>query len=86
MDDEVKIHVSICNLNPLKDTEVDIDIRGITVKSITGKVLTAEAINAMNTFDECNKVKIDVLKNAQLKNNHAGCKIPSKSVVVLEIE
>ncbi|KNY27812.1 alpha-N-arabinofuranosidase [Pseudobacteroides cellulosolvens] len=86
MDIEEKIHVSICNLNPMEDTEIDIDIRGKTVNSISGNVLTAGAINDMNTFDDSNKVKIDVLVNAQLKNNHAVCKIPSKSVVVLEIE
>jgi len=86
MNKEGKIHISICNLNPVQDTQVDIDIRGITAKGMGGKVLTAEAINAVNTFDDSNRVKIDVLKNAQLKNNHAGCIIPSKSVVVLEID
>lgn len=86
MDDEGKIHVSICNLNPSQDTEVDIDIRGITAGNICGKVLTAGEINAMNTFNDNNRVKVDSFKNAQLKNNHAVCKIPSKSVVVLEIE
>jgi alpha-N-arabinofuranosidase len=86
VDKEGKIHVSICNLNPLEDTEVGIDIRGIAANSISGKLLTAEAMNAMNTFDDSNQVKIDVLKNIQPRNNYAGCKIPSKSVVVLEIE
>ncbi len=86
MDKEGKIHVSICNLNPMEDTEIDIDIRGKTVNNICGNVLTAGAMNDMNTFDDSNKVKIDMLYNVQLKNNHAVCKIPSKSVVVLEIE
>lgn len=86
MDNEGKIHVSICNLNPSQDTGVDIDIRGITVRNISGKVLTAGEINAMNTFNDNNRVKVDSFKNAQLKSNHVVCKIPSKSVVVLEIE
>jgi alpha-N-arabinofuranosidase len=85
-DKEGKIHVSICNLNPLQDIEVDIDIRGTTVQSIGGKVLTAQAMNAMNTFEDDNQVKIDALKDATIENNYAKCKIPSKSVVVLEIK
>ncbi|HEX3030430.1 MAG TPA: alpha-N-arabinofuranosidase [Clostridia bacterium] len=86
MDNEGKIHVSLCNLNPSKDTEIDIDIRGTAVKSISGKVLTAGEINSMNTFEDSSCVKIDLFKNAQLQENHAVCKIPSKSVVVLEIK
>ncbi len=82
---EGKIHVSICNLNPVQDIEVDIDIRGTTVQSIGGKVLTAQAMNAMNTFEDSNEVKIDVFKEAKIEDNYAKCKIPSKSVVVLEI-
>ncbi|NLD45960.1 MAG: alpha-N-arabinofuranosidase, partial [Clostridiaceae bacterium] len=81
MDKEGRIHVSICNLNPAKDTEIDIDIRGTSVKSASGKVLTAESINDFNAFDDSNNVRIEVLKNVQLKDNHAGCKLPSKSVV-----
>lgn len=86
MDNEGKIHVSICNLNPSQDTEVDIDIRGTAVKSISGKVLTAGEMNSMNTFEDSSCVKIDSFNNAQLQENHAVCKIPSKSVVLLEIE
>lgn len=83
-DKEGKIHVSICNLNPTQDIEVDIEIRGTAAQNISGRVLTADAINAMNTFKD-NNVSIGVLKNATMENNHAKCKIPSKSVVVLEI-
>lgn len=86
MDKDGKIHVSICNLNPVQDTEVEIDIRGTKVQGISGRVLTAEAMNAMNTFENCKQVKIHELKNSQVDNNHAKCILPSKSVVVLEID
>lgn len=86
MDKEGKIHVSICNLNHAQDTEIDIDVRGISVKNISGKVLTSEAVNTYNTFENSNNVKVEVLSSVDLKGNHAVCKIPSKSVVVLELE
>jgi len=85
-DKDGKIHISICNLNPSQGVDVDFEIRGTTVKKIVGQVLTAQEMNAMNTFEESDRVKIEVFKDAKLENNHAVCKIPSKSVVVLEIE
>jgi len=85
VDDEGQIHVSVCNLNPFEDKEINIEIRGKKVNSVSGKVLTADKINAMNTFDNSNNVKIDMLKNMELINNDTKCIIPSKSVVVLEL-
>lgn len=85
-DQNGKIHVSLCNLNPSEDIEIDLDIRGTVVKRVAGEVLTAEAINAMNTFENDKQVKPEAFKNAQMENNHVKCKIPSKSVVVIEVE
>lgn len=81
-----KIHVSICNLNPSQSIELDFELRGINVKKVEGKVLTAKEVNAMNTFEDSDNVKIDVFKNVKIENNHAICEIPSKSVVVIEME
>jgi len=85
LDKDGKIHVSICNLNPVQDIDIDIDIRGKTAKSVSGKILTSQAMNSKNTFEDSNNVKIDVFGNTQLENNHVKGKIPSKSVVVLEL-
>ena len=43
-------------------------------------------MNAMNTFEDSNQVKIEAFNNAKIENNHAICKIPAKSVVVLKME
>lgn len=85
-DKDGKIHVSICNLNPSQDVEMDFEIRGTTVQKIEGQVLTASEMNAMNTFEDSNQVKIEAFNNAKIENNHAICKIPAKSVVVLKME
>lgn len=85
-DKDGKIHVSICNLNPSQSIELDFELRGINVKKVEGKVLTAKEVNAMNTFEDSDNVKIEVFKNVKIENNHAICEIPSKSVVVIEME
>lgn len=85
-DKEGRIHVSICNLNPSEGTEIDIDIRGRSIKSVNGSILTAQQMNSMNTFEACDTVKTQAFKDSRIEGNHVSCKIPSKSVVVLEIE
>lgn len=85
VDKEGKVHVSICNLNPSQDTEIDIDIRGMAAKSSTCKILTSNAMNARNTFEASNNVAISSFENLRLENNRIKGSIPSKSVVMLEI-
>lgn len=85
-DKEGRIHFSICNINPSQEIEFEIDIRGTTVSNMKGKILTAQKMNSMNTFEDPNHVRIDNIENIQIKNNRVKYKIPSKSVVVLEFE
>ncbi|RCX13490.1 alpha-N-arabinofuranosidase [Anaerobacterium chartisolvens] len=85
LDREGKIHVSICNLNHREDSEIDIDIRGTAVQSVSGKILTAEEMNSLNTFEDGNQVEIKVFNDAAIESNGVKCRIPPKSVVVLEI-
>jgi alpha-N-arabinofuranosidase len=84
-DSEGKIHLSVCNLSPSQEADIDIDIRGMMVQNSTGTILTAGEMNANNTFDASNNVRTAVFGNLRLENNHVTGKIPSKSVVMLEI-
>ncbi|MEN2774066.1 alpha-N-arabinofuranosidase [Acetivibrio clariflavus] len=85
-DKDGKIHISICNLNPSQSVDVDFEIRGTAVQKVKGQIVTEQEMNARNTFEDSNRIKVEVFNDAKIENNHAVCKIPSKSVVVLEIE
>jgi len=85
-DKDGKIHISICNLNPSQSVDVDFEIRGTAVQKVKGQIVTDQEMNARNTFEDSNRIKVEVFNDAKIENNHAVCKIPSKSVVVLEIE
>jgi alpha-N-arabinofuranosidase len=61
-------------------------LRGTKAKSITGRLLTAAAMNTHNTFDEPEDVKPVIFKAAKLENNNIFATLPSKSVVILKIE
>jgi alpha-N-arabinofuranosidase len=81
-----KIHISIVNLNPQQPAEVDCDIVGLQARKISGRILTAEVMNAHNTFDKPDAVKPVEFKGVQVKDGKILATIPSKSVVVLEAD
>jgi alpha-L-arabinofuranosidase len=81
-----KIHISICNLNPEQPAEVESDIVGFAPKKVTGRILTAEAMNTHNTFDKPDAVKPVEFKGVKAQGGKIIATIPSKSVVVLEVD
>lgn len=79
------IHVSLCNLDPHRAAEVSATVRGATLSSISGRVLTAEAMNAHNTFAEPQRVKPAPFAGATLREGGFTAMLPAKSVVVLAL-
>ncbi|MGC8638554.1 MAG: alpha-N-arabinofuranosidase [Isosphaeraceae bacterium] len=81
-----KIHVTLCNLNPNAAAEIACEIRGASAKSVTGRVLTADAMQAHNTFDAPETIKPAPFNEAKPTDHGFTAKLPAKSVVVLELE
>jgi alpha-N-arabinofuranosidase len=80
------INISIVNINPDKDIDLQCEIRGADVKTATGRILTAPTLNAHNTFDQTNNVKLADFTKMKLRNNIVELKVPSKSVLVLRFK
>ena len=80
-----KIHISLCNLDPMNPVEVACKLLGIEPAKVSGRVLTADAITAHNTFDTPEAVKPAGFNNFSLRDDMLTVKLPAKSVVVLEI-
>ncbi|HUV62974.1 MAG TPA: alpha-N-arabinofuranosidase [Sedimentisphaerales bacterium] len=81
-----KIHVSLCNLDPAKSREFTCTFQGLQAKHVLGRVLTAEAMTAHNTFDNPQEVKPAAFNAFSLRGDVLTVTLPSKSVVVLEVE
>ena len=81
-----KLHLSVVNLDPNRPAEVTTRVTGSTVKSVTGEVLTAPAMNAMNTFDNPNAVKPAPFDGHKIQGSEVTLTVPPKSVVVLELQ
>ena len=88
VDKSGKIHVTISNLNPTKEIKLEINLSGKGFTKInSGTILTAAAVNSVNTFEKPETVVPVSFKNAKkLSDNKLEVSIPGKSVVVLELE
>jgi alpha-N-arabinofuranosidase len=85
-DKEGRIHLSIVNLDPNRAAEIAAKVAGSTARNITGEVLTASAMNAMNTFDTPNTIQPTPFSGYRIQNGQMNLTIPPKSVVVLELQ
>jgi alpha-N-arabinofuranosidase len=82
---EETIHVSLCNIDHLNQTSIDLDIRGLDVKelNINGRILTATSIDAHNTFEQPENVKPVEFTNFKIEINQLTVQLPPMSVVLL---
>ena len=88
VDKNGKIHITLSNLNPVKELKLDVNLSGKGFAKInSGSVLTATAFNSVNTFEKPNAVVPVAFKGAKkISDNKLEVTLPSKSVVVLELE
>jgi alpha-N-arabinofuranosidase len=85
-DAEGRLHLSLVNLDPHRAAEINANVWGAMIKTISGEVLTAPAMNAMNTFDRPNDVKPVPFNGYKLQGSQLMLTIPAKSIVVLELK
>ena len=85
-DEKGRIHLSLVNLNPQQAASVRCCFDGVTRLNVTGRILTAMTMNAMNTFEDPETVKPMVFDGAQVGNGILTATIPAKSVVVLTVK
>jgi alpha-N-arabinofuranosidase len=80
-----KLHVSIVNLDPNRSARVSMRIAGAAPANITGRVLTAPAMNTTNTFEKPDAVRPVRFTDFEVQGDQIKLDLPSKSVVVLEL-
>jgi len=81
-----RIHLSVVNLDPNRSAIVKARIAGAMVQSAAGEVLTAAAMNAMNTFDGADAVKPRPFGSIRVAESQLNLSVPPKSVAVFELK
>jgi alpha-N-arabinofuranosidase len=80
------IHLSLVNLDPHHTNPIAVKVTGAVAKQVTGRILTAATMDAHNTFDKPEAVKPASFSDFKLTGEEIAINLPSKSVVVLEIQ
>ncbi len=81
-----RIHVTLCNLDPNAPAKVACRLEGASVRKLSGRVLTASAMNAHNTFESPDLVKTAEFTAFDLTGDGFTATLPAKSVVVFAAE
>lgn len=80
------IHISLCNLNLRNAANIECELRGNDVFTVSGTLLTAREMNLHNTFDNPELITPVEFNGASIAGNMLKTEIPPMSVVVLAIK
>ena len=78
-DNDGKVHISLTNADPHRAANLSCQLDGMTAKTVTGRVLTAPAINSHNTFDAPDTVQPQPLAGATVEGGKVSVTLPPKS-------
>jgi alpha-N-arabinofuranosidase len=86
---ENEVHISLSNLNPNAECTITCTLHGLQAIQndgvVSGRILTAETIDAHNTFDEPEVVQPADFNGASLTDDTLTIHMPAKSVVTLAL-
>ena len=81
-----KTHVSLANMDPNQAVTVIVTLAGVKASGVTGRILTAPAMDSRNTFEAPDAVAPKAFTGATLAGSVLTAAMPAKSVVVLELK
>jgi alpha-N-arabinofuranosidase len=79
------VHMGLTNVDPNQPATVTVKLDGVTGAAMTGRILTAAAMDAHNSFDAPNAVVPTAFTGATLSGRTVQVTLPPKSVVMLDI-
>jgi len=81
-----RLHVSICNLHHADSAEMKIDLPGASASKVSGRILTAPVMNAINSFDQPDLIKPEPFAGIKRHEGSVELSLPPRAVIVLEIQ
>lgn len=87
VDKDGKVHITVTNADPDMSKEVKIELDGEkSYKFVRGEIITGKELNSLNDFDKSEEVNIKEFKNVKVNGKNIEIKMPSKSVVMIELK
>ena len=81
--DAGRLSVTLCNTDPHEAADVSCAVRGLSLSHVEGTALTADAMNAHNTFEQPDKVTLAAFDGARVTPDGLDIALPPRSVVLL---
>jgi alpha-N-arabinofuranosidase len=81
-----RVHISLCNFNPHQPAELACEVRGMAPSAARGRVLTADRMQAHNTFDAPDQVRPAALPPLDPQGGRLNLTLPPMSVTMLELD
>jgi alpha-L-arabinofuranosidase len=80
-----KVYLALVNTDPHKAVDVAVNVAGTKVRGAAGRVLTAAAMDAHNTFQNPQAIKPAAF-DARAEGGKLSIKVPAKAVMVVALE
>jgi alpha-N-arabinofuranosidase len=84
-DEDDVVHVSLVNAHATADVTVTCELEDVDADDVSGRILTADEVDAHNTFDEPETVKPADFDGAKIEDGKLVVELPPRSVVVLTL-
>lgn len=81
-----KVHIALVNLDPDSAIDVSVALEGGAARGVTGRVLTADRMDAHNSFDAPHALEPAAFNGARVAGGRLTARLPAKSLVVLTLE
>lgn len=85
-DKQGQINITLTNVDLQQARRVEIDLKGHPMSSVSGQILTADAMNAHNTFNNPEQVKPTTFEGASIEKDKLIVQLPTKSIVLLNVK
>lgn len=85
VDKNGKTHISVVNIDPTQKHSLQLEI-GAGKKTVSGRILTSARLQDHNSFEQPEKIKPQLFKDARLNGNQLTVQVPPAAVLVLELQ
>lgn len=79
------VTLSVVNLDPARAAKIQIGVQGSGFRTASGRVITAESMDARPDFGKTDPLKPEVLRNLVVRRDAVSLVAPAKSVIVLQL-
>ena len=86
IDKDGKVHITLCNIDPDSPEEFSIRLVKFKGTKASGEILTADKMNAENTFEDPNRVAPKIFSEFKLDSDNLTVSLPAMSVAALELD